>query len=94
MTVMRGFLISIGSGFVGALIGACIGVALAANAPAYYRTVFDRPELSQGDALQLGIGLGITQGLTLGVVVGLVVVLATAWLEAKRIAHSPDSDRW
>ena len=88
MTVLRGLVITIASGLIGAIAGAGIGCAVGKYAPDYYRTVFRIPPTVDLDPIQTGIGLGLTQGLGAGLVVGLVVVLAVAWHNSRAAAST------
>lgn len=86
--VMRGFLIVLCSGAVGALLGLILGGLLGSVAPDYYRAVFGNPNLNP---LQVGAGLGLTQGLGTGIVVGCVVLLAVAISRRRQPAASVQS---
>ena len=66
MTVIRGFVITIGSGLIGGLVGTAIGFVLGKFAPDYYHTVFRMPRSVDLDPTHIGIGLGLTQGLGAG----------------------------
>jgi hypothetical protein len=84
MTVARGFLIVILSGFTFALGGTLIGFTLAVTLPGYYRAVFSSGRESWFNPIELGVGLGATQGLICGLLVGAIVVLAVAWHNSRR----------
>jgi hypothetical protein len=71
------FTLTLASGALGALVGAALG----AFAPAYYSTVFPGRPFTGTDQIELGLGLGLTQGLTLGSVLAVVVALIVAWRE-------------
>jgi hypothetical protein len=92
MTITRGFLTIILSGFVFAVGGALIGYTLGVTTPGYYRAVFSAGREPWFDPAAVGFGLGITQGLVLGVVVGAVVVLAVAWHNSRRRALESEFD--
>lgn len=93
MTVARGFLIIILTGFLFAFGGGLIGYVLAMTLPGYYRGVFSSGREPWFDPMEVGIGLGVTQGLICGLIVGAVVVLAVAWYNSRRgpldVALSP-----
>jgi putative addiction module component (TIGR02574 family) len=84
MTVARGFLVVILSGFAFALGGGSIGYSLAVVLPGYYRGVFSSGREPWFDPMEVGIGLGAAQGLICGLIVGAVVVLAVAWFNSRR----------
>lgn len=84
MTVAKGFLIIILSGFAFALGGGLIGYALAVILPGYYRGVFSSGRKPGFDPVGVGVGLGLSQGLICGLVLGAVVVLAVAWYNSRR----------
>ena len=86
--MMRGFLIVLCSGAVGALLGLVFGSLLGSVAPDYYRAVFGNPNLNP---IQVGVGLGLTQGLGTGIVVGCVVLLAVAISRRRQPAASVQS---
>jgi putative addiction module component (TIGR02574 family) len=84
MTVTRGFLIIILSGFAFALGGGLIGYALAVIVPGYYRGVFSSGREPWFDPVGVGVGLGVSQGLLCGLILGAIVVLAVAWYNSRR----------
>jgi hypothetical protein len=84
MTVAKGFLIIILSGFAFALGGGLIGYALAVILPGYYRGVFSSGREPWFDSVGVGVGLGLSQGLICGLVAGAIVVLAVAWYNSRR----------
>jgi hypothetical protein len=84
MTIAKGFLIIILSGFAFALGGGLIGYALAVILPGYYRAVFSSGREPWFDPVGVGIGLGLSQGLICGLVLGAIVVLAVAWYNSRR----------
>ena len=89
MTAVRGYLITMVSGIVGAVIGTMIGLGVAQFAPFYYKTVFRfRENPAQAELNQLGMGLGMLQGLGTGIVVGLVIVCIVAWYQQRMAAIS------
>ena len=79
MTVARGFLIIILSGFAFALGGGTIGYALAVILPGYYCGVLSSGREPGFDPVGVGVGLGVSQGLLSGLILGAIVVLAVAW---------------
>lgn len=83
MTVIRGFVITIASGFIFGLLGAGIGYLLGSIAPDFYRTVFRIPPELRIDPVQDGLGLGLTQGIGAGLLVGLVIVVVVAWYNSR-----------
>ncbi len=89
MTVIRGFLITLASGFAGGVMGLGIGFLLGRFAPDYYRVMFRMP--IDLDPTQAGIGLGLTQGLGAGLMVGLVIVLTVAWYESRIVAKNTEA---
>jgi len=89
MTVLRGFVITITSGFAFGLVGAGAGYLLGLVAPDYYRTVFRMPPEIAIDPAQAGLGLGVTQGLAAGLIIGLVIVVTIAWYDSRTITSRP-----
>ena len=89
MTVLRGFVITIASGIVFALVGAGLGYSLGHSAPDYYRTVLRNPSGVDFDPIQVGLGLGLNQGLAAGLLVGLVIVIAVAWYNSRLKVQVP-----
>ncbi|MDB5336416.1 MAG: hypothetical protein JWN70_2035 [Planctomycetaceae bacterium] len=85
MTVLRGFIITITSGVVFALVGALAGYSLGLIAPDYYRTVFRMPPEISLDLAQAGLGLGATQGLGAGILIGLAIVVTVAWYNLRAL---------
>ena len=83
MTVVRGFIITIASGFAFAAIGGVLGYAMGTFAPDYYRIVFRIPPGVELDPAQADLGLGLTQGLAAGLFIGLVIVVAVAWYRSR-----------
>ena len=90
MTVLRGFVITITSGFAFGLLGAGAGYGLGLVAPDYYRTVFRIPPEIAIDPVQTGFGLGVTQGLAAGLIIGLVIVVTNAWYGSRIIPSRPN----
>jgi hypothetical protein len=84
MTIAKGFLIIILTGFIFALGGGLIGYTLAVILPGYYRGVFSSGREPGFDPVGVGIGLGLTQGLICGLFLGGMVVLAVAWYNSRR----------
>ncbi|HEY7308651.1 MAG TPA: hypothetical protein VH643_04725 [Gemmataceae bacterium] len=84
MTITKGFLIILLSGFAFGLGGGLIGYALAAIVPGYYRGTLSSGRESWFDPVEVGVGLGTSQGLLCGLVLGAVVVLALAWYNSRR----------
>jgi hypothetical protein len=97
MTVTKGFLIIILSGFAFAFGGGLIGYFLAVLLPGYYRGVFSSGREPGFDPVGVGIGLGLSQGLICGLILGAVVVLAVAWYNSRRnfldVRLNPDKSR-
>ena len=86
MTILRGFLITITSGVVFAIIGGLLGYGLGVMLPDYYRTVFQIPPGIAYQPTHIGLGLGITQGLAAGLVIGQVIVVTVvtvAWSQSR-----------
>lgn len=91
MTLIRGFVITIASGFAFASIGALAGYGLGVAAPDYYRTVFRvSPEASM---TQVGLGLGVTQGFAAGLVTGLAIVATVAWYNSRTFERATASNQ-
>lgn len=93
MTVVKGFVITITSGVVFAVLGAGCGTLLGAVSPDYYRTVFHVPPERQLNATEIGFGLGVTQGLAAGLLIGLVIVVTVAWSGSHATAPHPPLER-
>jgi hypothetical protein len=75
MTVLRAFVIILGTGCGFGAAGALIGFLLGTVTPGYYSAMFRTP---LADEAAVGVGLGLTQGLIAGLVVGCIIVLAVA----------------
>jgi hypothetical protein len=75
MTILRAFVIILGTACGFGTAGALIGYLLGTVTPGYYSAMF-RTTLANEAAV--GVGLGLTQGLVAGLVVGSIVVLAVA----------------
>ena len=93
MTAIRGYLITMATGIVGAGFGWLLGYGVACFAPYYYVTIFDLPEdHTASDLIELGTGLGLLQGLGAGLVVGLVIVCVVAWYDQRIVAQKSISE--
>ena len=97
MTVLRGFVITLASGFGFSGLGALAGYVLAVLAPDYYRTMFHiRPE-TVFNPVQVGLGLGLTEGAAVGLVLGVVIVITVAWydsrIEQRTMARDHDAEK-
>jgi hypothetical protein len=88
MTVLRGFVITLGAGVAFAVLGALGGYLLGTFVPDYYRLVLQIRTNDPVDLAQAGLGMGLTQGGMLGLAVGLVIVVAVAW-HRSRVAVRP-----
>ena len=88
MTVVRGFIITMGSGLAFAVIGGLLGYVMGTFAPDYYRIMFHIPPGIELDPKQAGLGLGLTQGFAAGLFIGLVIVVAVAWYRSRLTGRS------
>jgi len=88
MTVVRGFLITIGSGVGFAVLGGLLGLGLGKFIPDYFHFVFRVPREADLDPAHAGLGLGATQGLCGGLFIGLVIVVAVVWSKSRRSSPS------
>jgi hypothetical protein len=88
MTVVRAFLIILGTASAFGVGGATIGFLLGTLAPGYYSATMRMPLANEA---AIGVGLGLTQGLVAGLVVGCIIVLAVAIAARRSISLSGDA---
>ncbi len=77
-----------GAAFVGGVFGLCLGAALGAFTPGYYRSMSAIGGSPDFDPVAVGIGQGLSQGAVFGAIVGLILVALFYWYRARRKAQS------
>ncbi len=87
MSVLRGFVIIIGAGLLGAVVGGVGGFLVGTYAPGYFRSQFPGQAMQPWfNPVEVGTVLALWQGAVVGLIVGSVVVLAVSWQNS---SHKP-----
>lgn len=71
------------TGFLGALVGAGLGVLIALTASDYYSAMFSRSGGANLNPVAIGFGMGVTQGLGGGAGVGIALTALFYWYRSR-----------